>query len=241
MEKKCLVLMPEIETDGYAQGHFGRVYEYVIAPACRSAGFVPQRVQNGSSTPLDAIKLMVDSDVVVCDFSTGNQHVSYGFAIRRALNLPVVLIKDTKTQTIPAVENADPLDYDDSLRIDTVQNEVSALTDAIRNADANKPDAYPLLGQLKDEPKPAVAAETAKQEKTMPIISPLPGYVGKPFTEGEIEKLKVGDSLFHLTRGRGEITSLRKSGHEKLAGIKFESGSAMLVLLANEYFRKIDE
>lgn len=245
MEKTCLVLMPTSDPDGYAQGHFNRVYEYIISPACRTANFSPAMVTEvlaASGEVFDLIKILVEGDLVICDLTSQNENVAYGFAIRKVLNLPVVLVQDLKTQA-KVTDEFEALTYDESLRIDTVQSEVQALTDTITKTYAAKGEDHPILkavGQRSttstaDQPK-----ETSK-EKSLPIISPLPDYVGSPFTKTEIEKLKVGDALFHLSRGRGEITSLKKTGHEILAGIKFESGAAILVLANTDYFRKIEE
>ena len=243
---KCLVIMPNADLSGYSEGHFSRVYEYVIAPACRSASFTPERVNDSlafSGDLLDAYKALVESEMVVCDFSGQNQNVGYGFALRKVLNLPVVLVKDLKTPSISATEEFGCVTYDESLRIDTVQSETNALTEAINQAYNQKGEHHSILNSIRQEEiQMSVASDKDdKKEKKLPIISPLPDYVVDQFTESEINKLKVGDSLFHLTRGKGTITSLKNSGSEKLAGISFESGSTLLVLGATEYFRKIEE
>lgn len=244
MEKKCLVIMPGGDVDGYPQGHFNRVFEYVIAPACRSADFTPERINDTlafSGDLLDVFKNVVECGMTICDLSAGNQNVAYAFAIRNVLTLPAVLVKDTKTSAIEAVSDAEVVNYDESLRIDTVQGEISTLTEAIKRAYSNRSEPHALLSQLNFQPidqKELDKHEDAK-EKSMPIISPLPEYVGDPFTQAEMDKLKVGDELFHLTRGRGEITSVKNAGREKIAGISFESGSTVLVLGASDYFRKI--
>ena len=239
---KCLVIMPSGDLDGYPEGHFKRVYDYVIAPACNAAGYMPMRVADSllnSGDVTDLLTDMIESDVAICDLSATNQSVAYGFVIRHVLNLPVVLIKDLKTVSSTISNDFDLITYDESLRIDTVQSETSLLTAAINKAITDRPETHPLLkqfGQLQNLPDVEV---TKPKEKSVPIISPLPDYVGPQFTEVEIEKLKVGDELFHLSRGRGVITSLKNSGSEKLAGIKFESGSSLLVISATDYFRKI--
>lgn len=33
--KKCFVIMPISDVDGYPKGHFNRVYDYIIVPACK--------------------------------------------------------------------------------------------------------------------------------------------------------------------------------------------------------------
>ncbi len=246
MERKCLIIMPAEDVDGYPQGHFNRVYEYVIAPACRSAGLLPERINDSLSLSgdlLDVLRNLVESEVVICDLSAQNQNVGYGFAVRQALNLPVVLMKDLKTSGLPVTDEFGFVSYDESLRIDTVQAETNALTEAINKTLSKKGETHSILNALHpvDDQPSSDSNQGEQKEKAMSIISPLPDYVGDQFTESEINKLKVGDSFFHLTRGKGTITSLKKSGNEKLAGIKFESGSAFLVLSATEYFRKIVE
>lgn len=236
--------MPHEDLEGYPQGHFNRVYEYVIAPACRSASFTPERVNDALALTgdlLDAYKTLVESEMVICDFSGLHQSVGYGFVLRKALNLPVVLVKDIKTPAMGATDEFGCVTYDESLRIDTVQSETNALTEAINQAYHQKGEHHSLLNSIQQgEIQTSVAAdEEDKKEKKLPIISPLPEYVGEPFSQPEMDKLKVGDFLFHLTRGKGEITSVKNAGREKLAGIKFDSGTTVLVLGASDYFRKI--
>lgn len=238
--------MPNGDLDGYPQGHFNRVYEYVIAPACRSASFTPEKLNDSlalSGDLLDAYKTLVESDMVVCDFSGQNQNVGYGFALRKVLDLPVVLVKDLKTPSNSATQEFGSVSYDESLRIDTVQSETNALTEAINKAYNQKGERHSILNSIQQgEIQQSVTLhEDEKKEKKLAIISPLPDYVGGPFTQHEMDKLKVGDFLFHLTRGKGEITSVKNAGKEKLAGIKFDSGTTVLVLGASDYFRKIEE
>lgn len=235
--------MPTGDVDGYPQGHFSRVYEYVIAPACNAAGYMPLRAADSlvsSGDVTDLLKEIIESDVVVCDLSASNQSVKYGFVVRHVLNLPVVLIKDLKSQANSLENDFEILSYDESLRIDTVQSETSLLTAAVNKVVSDKPATHPLLSQLSQQDNfGSVVEDNGPKEKSVPIISPLPDYVGPQFTEAEIEKLKVGDELFHLSKGKGVITSLKNSGSEKLAGIKFDSGSSLLVISPTDYFRKI--
>ena len=217
MEKKCFVIMPIGDRDGYAQGHFGRVYQYLIAPACHLAGFMPIRVDDIMATnylAFDIFKNVIESDIAICDLSSRNQNVVYGFATRRALNLPVTLIKDMKTKNILGTEEFGEVEYDESLRIDTVQKTIDALSDALKTTFANKGEVNSLLRRLVIEPpKPEIKnisvddelsdssastdvpdqVESEPKESSLPVITPLPDYVGDPMTQGEIDKLKVGD------------------------------------------------
>jgi hypothetical protein len=69
--------MPNSDPDGYAKGHIGRVYQYILVPACRFAGFSPIRMDDPTmqETPLDIIKTVIESDIVLCDLSSNNPHV----------------------------------------------------------------------------------------------------------------------------------------------------------------------
>ena len=101
MDNRCFIIMPTGEPNGYAQGHFNRVYDYIIVPACRAAGYWPARSGTVKyENPLDAVKDIVDSAVVLCDLSANNTDGLYGLAVRQSLDLPVVSVKDLKTIVI---------------------------------------------------------------------------------------------------------------------------------------------
>lgn len=257
MEKKCFIIVPVSDPDGYTKGHFNRVYQYIIVPACRLAGFSPMRVGDPDmdDTPLGIIKTIIESDIVICDLSTNDPHALYGFAIRQATGLPVMLIKDLKTNVSANIPEYDVMEYDESLRIDTVQNEVESLSETLKKMFAEKPEPNPLLSRLNigaglvtEAPTSAVFTESVfttvpieeeKKESHLPIISPLPDFVGDPLTQDEIDKLKVGDSFFHLNYGKGEIQTINHKTKDILAKIQFDSGSKLLVLGTSDIFRKI--
>ena len=56
----------------------------------------------------------------------------------------------------------------------------------------------------------------------------------------EIDKLKVGDFIFHINYGKGEIRTIKKMAKDKISEIHFESGSKILVLVTSGFFRKIN-
>ncbi len=245
--------MPTGDSEGYAQGHFNRVYQYIIVPACKSAGFVPMRIDDPTviSSPPDVMKTIIDSDIAICDLSSNNAHALYGFTIRYAINLPVALIKDSKTNLMIDIKEFGAVEYDESLRIDTVQNEIETLSEALKKTFANKVEINSLLNRLNigssQVPRAMNVTEsinqgenTEKKESPLPIISPLPGFVGDPVTQVEIDKLKVGDFLFHINYGKGEIITLSKMAKDKVAKVRFESDSKMLVLMTSGIWRTIN-
>lgn len=245
--------MPTSEPQGYASGHFGRVYDYILVPACRAADFWPERADNPNDSQAEVIKNMLESEIVICDLSSNNQHVLYVFAIRQALNLPVVLVKDGRTNLSFYSKDFNEVEYDDSLRIDTVQKATQTIADALKSAHDNRGERNTLLNRLGIDfakkivvPEPTFIPEplvepAAPKEPTLPVISPLPSFVGDSFTEEEIEKLKVGGFLFHMNYGKGEIKTLKRVGRDNMAGIQFDSGQKILVITASSVFRKIED
>jgi hypothetical protein len=124
MKKKCFVIMPISDLDGYAPGHFGRVYEHIIKPACDLAELDPVRADDIMTTnyiALDIIKHIINSEMAICDLSGRNPNVLYELGIRQAFNLPVTLIKDQKTNRIFDIQGFRDVEYDESLRIDNVK------------------------------------------------------------------------------------------------------------------------
>ncbi len=114
----CFVIMPISDVDGYDVGHFGRVYEFIIKPACKNTGFKPVRadeVQVTNYIVVDILRRILDADMVVCDLSGRNANVLYELGIRQAFNRPVTLIRDSRTPTIFDIQGLRDLEYDETL------------------------------------------------------------------------------------------------------------------------------
>jgi hypothetical protein len=250
MEKKCLVFMPSGDPAGYPAGHFARIFDYIIVPACKVADFKPVRFEEHQET----LKSIIDSDMVLCELSSGNSDVLYGFAVRQGLHLPVTLMKDPKTSVDFAMREFNIVEYDESLRIDMVQKAIDGLSEALKNNYANRGEAS-LLRTLNIGPGTSpsytssfntesfASSYTTEKTKEPEIVSapyiPLPDFAGDPLTEKDIEKLKAGDSLYHTTYGKGVIVSIKPMAKEKMANIQFDAGIKLLVLGTSGIFRKI--
>jgi hypothetical protein len=264
MENRCFIIMPPGEPSGYLQGHFNRVYDYVVVPACGAAGYWPTRSDNAAqANPLDVVKDIIDSEIVLCDLSANNSNALYGLAVRQSLDLPITLIKDMKTIVIFGANDFGLIEYDESLRIDTVQKAIEDLSSALKKAVETKKERHQLLNRLSiglpqltvqstivesdisnssvSEDIPTHKEEPKTKEPTLPKISPLPDYVGEPFTEMEIDKLKAGDFLFHLNYGKGKVNFTKNTGKDRLTSIQFESGTKLLVVAVSDFFRKVSK
>jgi hypothetical protein len=239
--KKCFVIMPISDLEGYGSGHFGRVYDYIIKPACDLAELEPIRADDIMTTnyiALDIIKHIINSEMAICDLSGPNPNVLYELGIRQAFNLPVTLIKDQKTNRIFDIQGFRDVEYDESLRIDNVQDIVETLSETLKNTYENTHEINSLVSLLGIEPakvttKTKISSETkillnalSGLDKRMGEIEKsvqpfertlvnsrisnvyLPDNVGDIISKQEIENLKVGEKLFHDKFGIGEVMSL---------------------------------
>ncbi len=130
-EKECFIIMPISDNGDYPNGHFERVYEYLITPACENAGFSPVRADDVIKTnyiAIDVIRRIIESDMVLCDLSSQNPNVLYELGIRQAFNKPVSLIKDKKTKRIFDIQGFRDFEYDENLRVDNVQEDIDKLS-----------------------------------------------------------------------------------------------------------------
>jgi hypothetical protein len=258
---RCFIITPPGDPPGYSQGHVSRVYDFILMPACRRAGYLPIRAGDSAhNDPLQVVKEVVDCEVAICDLSANNTNGLYGVAIRHVLGLPVILVKDNKSVITFDPGELDIVEYDESLRIDTVQKAVDVLGEALNKAVETKKEKHELLYRLNiglpqvdvqpteaDNPDSVtsdtsdLAEETISKVPALPIISPLPDYVGEAFTKEEIAKLKTGDEFFHLNHGRGKANQVKKSGKFNVASVQFESGTRAIILSASNLLRKIKE
>lgn len=133
--------MPISDNENYSNGHFNRVYEFIIKPACEIAGFLPIRADEVVTTnyiALDIIKRIIESDMAICDLSSQNPNVMYELGIRQAFNKPVTFIKDNITKRIFDIQGFRDLEYDTTLRIDNVNIIKEQLAETLTQTYENK-------------------------------------------------------------------------------------------------------
>ena len=171
-KKTCFVIMPISDQDGYEKGHFTRVYNHLIKPACLNAGFEAIRADDEAKTNyivIDVIKKIIDSEIVICDLSAKNPNVLYELGIRQAFNKKVVLIKDNKTTRIFDIQGLRTLDYDENLRIDEVQKNIGQISKTIKDTFESKSDEINSLIQLLSI-QPAVLPQQIEISKESSLI-----------------------------------------------------------------------
>ena len=99
----CFVLMPLSDPDGYTQGHFKRVYEDILKPACELAGYKAIRgdeVYQTNLIHLDILQKLLDVPMALCDLSNRNPNAMFELGIRQAFDKPVVLVQEVGTKPI---------------------------------------------------------------------------------------------------------------------------------------------
>jgi len=223
----CFVLMPIADSPGYEPGHFGRVYEHLLKPAIEAAGYLPLRADDTVKTDyivVGIIQKIVESAMVVCDFSSRNPNVMYELGIRHAFNKPVVLIKDRKTEKIFDIQGLRYAEYDDTLRIDAVNKDAAKITSAILETAKGGPEAMNSIVQLagiKTAEPPEGQTITAD---TKLILSALEAF------DGRLNKLERSDELSKsLTTYRhipAEHLTLRNGTRVTAGEMLFKNGIA---------------
>lgn len=170
--KTCFIVMPISDMDGYSKGHFKRVYEHLIKPACKKAGYKPIRADDVASSNyivIDILSKIVDSELVICDLSGRNPNVLYELGIRQAFSLPTVLLKDLMTERIFDIQGLRTIEYDHTLRVDTVESNQLAIINAVNATIESKGQDVNSLIQLLGI-KPASLPSDIKLSKDTSLI-----------------------------------------------------------------------
>lgn len=130
----CFVIMPIADHPDYSQGHFDRVYESIVKPACETAGVNPIRADEVVATNIihaDILSKIVRSKIAICDLSSRNPNVFFELGIRQAFDLPVVVLKDKATADVFDVNLIRYIPYSKELRYDEVLKVQDRLAQAI--------------------------------------------------------------------------------------------------------------
>ncbi|MEK3868182.1 hypothetical protein MHH60_32495 [Paenibacillus sp. FSL H7-0716] len=235
-EKKCFIIMPIADTPGYDPGHFNRVYEYIIKPACINAGFKPERADDTKNTNtiiLDILNQIVSADMAICDLSSKNPNVMYELGIRQAFNLPVVLLKDEITNRVFDTSHLRDVPYDQSLRIDSVQLAITKLTDALSATyEHRENDTNSLINILGIEPAKTPVKKQIGQDTTILLDAiksisyridriELKGhqdvFISELLENDKIKaiehfKHKIGSQINHEKHGIGKLYNVGENG-----------------------------
>ncbi len=194
--------MPISDQEGYDKGHFTRVYNHIIKPACENAGFEAIRADDEVKTnyiALDIVKKIIESDLVICDLSSKNPNVLYELGIRQAFNKKVVLIKDRKTPRIFDIQGFRTINYDENLRIDEVQKNVKEISNTIRETFESSDGEINSFLQLLSI-KPAHLNEQIEISQESSLIMELLGNISERLNKMEESKIQKNYSKSIVTK-----------------------------------------
>ncbi|APG52522.1 TPA: hypothetical protein U2M28_001333 [Providencia stuartii] len=155
-EKTCFVIMPISDHPDYDDGHFKRVYDHIISPACKKAGYKPVIATDSKASNLimfNILKNIVECDMAICDLSTKNANVFYELGLRQAFNKKTILITDGKEREPFDITGFRYVKYSPSLRIDTVERNVTDIADMLKETElADENDINSITSLLKIHP-----------------------------------------------------------------------------------------
>jgi len=228
-KKTCFVIMPISDVEGYEEGHFKRVYEYIIKPACTEAGFIPVRADDIKKTNvivIDILQRLLNSDMAICDLSAKNPNVLYELGIRQAFNLPVSFIKDDITSRIFDIQGFRDVEYRSSLRVDEVSKAIEAvsasLIDTYESKGTDVNSIIELLGitSAKIPDKVEISPETDILLKSIHDISSRLGTI-----EGSLIKRPAKANYFKPSIGETDVESYILDGIEFKVGDLVKHGT----------------
>ncbi len=105
----CFIIMPITTPANLAEhyngdkDHFAHVLDHLFMPAVEKAGFSPisPKATGADLIQAEIIKQLSDTELVLCDMSIMNPNVFFELGIRTALDKPVALVRDDKTENLP--------------------------------------------------------------------------------------------------------------------------------------------
>lgn len=155
-QKTCFVIMPIADHPDYPTGHFNRVYNHLIKPACEMAGFKTLRADDAKASHMimfDILKKIVECDMAICDLSSKNANVFYELGLRQAFNRKTILITDSITKTPFDITGFRYVKYSESLRVDTVQSDTLEINAMLQETDsAADDDINSIVNLLRIQP-----------------------------------------------------------------------------------------
>lgn len=170
-DKKCFAIMPIADHADYDNGHFTRVYNHLIKPACEQAGFSAVRADDAKASHMimfDILKNIVECDMAICDLSSKNPNVFYELGLRQAFNKKTILITDGRTTTPFDITGFRYVKYDPSLRIDTVMNDVNEIAAMLKETDeASEDDINSIVKLLRLQPAKLEHVQLNEQDTMM--------------------------------------------------------------------------
>ncbi|SHL76063.1 hypothetical protein [Morganella morganii] len=155
-KKTCFIIMPIADHPSYDNGHFNRVYDHLIKPACENAGYQAIRADDSKASHMimfDILKKIVQCDMAICDLSTKNANVFYELGLRQAFNKKTILITDGKEKAPFDISGFRYVQYSPALRVDQCVQDINKITDMLNETTtASENDVNSIVKLLEIDP-----------------------------------------------------------------------------------------
>ena len=171
MADSCFIIMPIADPDGYDKGHFTKVYEDILKPACREAGFESVRADEVKQTNLihlDILQKLIESPMAICDLSSRNPNVLFELGLRQAFDKPTVLVQDVGTPKIFDIAPLRYTEYRRELRYREVLEDQVSIREALKATQAASlsGEGVNSIVKILSLSQPAALKEPAGSEST---------------------------------------------------------------------------
>lgn len=137
-QQECFIIMPISDHVDYEKGHFKRVYEDIIIPACEKSDYKAVRADEVKQTDiihLSILKKIIEAPMAICDLSTRNPNVLFELGLRQAFDKPVVLIQEKGTERIFDVSILRAYDYCKELRYNEVLKDQDTIAKMLKGTE----------------------------------------------------------------------------------------------------------
>lgn len=174
-EKICFVIMPISDKQGYPSGHFTNVYEQIFKPAIVDAGFEPYRVDEDALSSSIIQKIydgLSKAKMAICDLSSANPNVLYELGIRHSFDLPVVLVKDERTDFIFDISPINTIVYQSDRVYENVISARNTIKEAIMEMDSQSGKGT-LLSVINTQKAVLNDKSVSEEDKTNLMISTI--------------------------------------------------------------------
>lgn len=220
-EKTCFAIMPIADHPDYAQGHFTRVYNHLIKPACENAGYKVIRADDAKASHMimfDILKNIVECDMAICDLSSKNANVFYELGLRQAFNKKTILITDSITNTPFDITGFRYVKYSESLRVDSVMSDILEISAMLQETEsASEDDINSIVNLLKIQPAHISKVQLNEQESVLyELVKNLDSKVSKLYNNGRNSNYRPPSAIERWANG------FNSSNGMGLPGMSFE-------------------
>ncbi len=167
---------------------------------------------------------------MICDLSSKNPNVLYELGIRQAFNLPVTLIKDQKTSRIFDIQGFRDVEYDETLRIDNVEETIELLAETMKNTYEKTNEVNSLISLLGVEPA-KINHKNVVSFDTQLILNLMKSI------DGRIIEIENKISINYITNKNTQLSSLTVGPKESVSlGDFLTSEDVKLIKIGDKLF-----